>query len=200
MSYKNENYEKDKNCKKYHSQGVTSYKMQDPKLVFDNLNIKKGDIVIDLGCGAGDYSFHAAEYTGERGSVYPCDKWPELKEKLRARASESDLKNIIPEQFDLIKDDYPFQDNFADFCFLITVLHIPVIKKYSGRIFSQVRRILKPSGIFAVINCKKIDVPFGPPIEMRLSSEETESLLLKENFKKARPDIDLGHNYMSLYS
>lgn len=199
MSYKGENHEKEKTCRKHHRHGVTSYEMQDPELVFGNLSIKKGQVVIDLGCGAGDYSFHAAELAGETGLVYPCDKWPELKEKIEKRAKEAGFENIIPKQFDLTLDQYPFKDNSADLCLLVTVLHIPVIKKYSDHIFFQVKRILKPSGVFAIINCKKEEMPFGPPVQMRLSEADTEEMLFKAGFSLIKDVIDLGYNYMSLF-
>lgn len=199
MAYKGEHHQEHKSCKKYHKQGVTSYEMQDPELVFKSLAIKEGDVIIDLGCGAGDYSFRAAEITGEKGSVYPCDKWPELKDKLEKRAADSGFKNITPKQFDLTKGEYPFESNFADLCILVTVLHIPIIKKYSDVLFSEVKRILKPSGTLAILNCKKEERDFGPPIEMSLSPEETLNLVKGLDFYEESDYIDLGYNYLSLY-
>lgn len=199
MTYQIKINKEKKTCQKQHRQGVSSYKMHDPELVFRHLCIKKGSIVIDLGCGAGDYSFHSAESTGERGLVYPCDKWPELKEKLEKRAEESNFKNIIPKQFDLTADTFPFEENYADLCLLATVLHIPIIKKYSEHIFSQIKRILKPSGVLAIINCKKEEMPFGPPLQMRLSPEDTQSLLAQSGFLKVKEVVDLGYNYMTLF-
>lgn len=198
MACKDENYTNEKTSANRHKNGVTSYGMQDPQLVFDNLGIKKGNIIIDLGCGAGDYSFHAAKLTGKTGIVYPCDKWPEIKDKIIKRAKESEFENIFPKQFDMTKEAYPFKDNIADLCLLVTVLHIPLIKKNCAHIFSQVKRILKPSGVFAIINCKKEEMPFGPPIEMKLSPEETQELLTCAGFFQIKT-TDLGCNYMSLF-
>lgn len=200
MTYKGKHHEKGKTCKKEHKNGVTSYEMQDPDLVFKNLNIKKGDVIIDLGCGAGDYSFHAAKLAGDNGKVYPCDKWPELKNKLTNKANKSGFKNIVPIDFDLIKDKYPFLDDSADFCFFMTVLHIPIIKKYSDYIFSEIRRVLKPDGTLAILNCKKEEMPFGPPIQMRLSPSQTDEIVSTQGFFRAKDEVDLGFNYLSLFN
>jgi len=37
---------------------------------------------------------------------------------------------------------------------------------------NEVKRLLKPKGKLAIIEIKKEETPFGPPLEIRLSPEE----------------------------
>lgn len=190
---------KRKTCEKHHKSGVSSYDMQNPELVFNSIGIKKGDVIADLGCGAGDYSFRSAELTGETGLVFACDKWDELKLKLEKRADDFWLNNIRPLKFDLANDDYPIKEGSIDICIMVTVFHIPAVKDSSRHVLSQIKKILKPHGKLAILNCKKEDRPFGPPYEMRLSEEQTENILIKNGFYKSEQETDLGLNYLSIF-
>jgi len=58
-----------------------------------------------------------------------------------------------------------------------------------------VRRVLKPAGRLAIINCKKEAQPFGPPIEKRFSPRETEKLVVPCGFRTLE-QVDLGYNYL----
>lgn len=196
MAYKGESQGNRKSCKGQFKRGVSSYGMQDPDLVFNNIDMKDGDIVIDLGCGAGDYSFHAGEIVGENGIIHPCDKYSEVIERIRVRSEEEGCKNCFPMQFDLIEDDFPFDDNYADFFLFVTTMHIPAIKKSISKILSEAKRVLRPGGKFIIINCKKEQMDFGPPIEMRLSEDEAEKIALENNFQVKSQPVDLGMNYL----
>jgi ubiquinone/menaquinone biosynthesis C-methylase UbiE len=46
----------------------------------------------------------------------------------------------------------------------------------------ETARVLKPGGIFGIVEFKKIDGPPGPPIHIRLSREEVESLIKPFSF------------------
>ena len=93
--------ENDKRCNSRHScrgnrsrHGPSSFDMQDPNLVFDELKLIKGQSFLDMGCGSGDYSLHASKIIGDSGKVYALDKWEELIENLTQRAISNSLKNI----------------------------------------------------------------------------------------------------------
>ena len=52
-------------------QGVSSFDLQDSKLVFRELKLNKGVSFLDLGCGAGDYVIQASKIVGNSGIVNP---------------------------------------------------------------------------------------------------------------------------------
>ena len=94
-----------------------------------------------------------------------------------------------------ITDPLPIEDCSIDACLLATVLHIPDVSKGRKRLFNEIRRVLKPNGRLAVLECKKEDMPFGPPLHMRLSQEELETFVPEYGFVKI-DSVDLGYNYL----
>jgi ubiquinone/menaquinone biosynthesis C-methylase UbiE len=59
-----------------------------------NVGIRKGQIVLDFGCGSGDYTIPIARIVGHEGRVYALDKDKEDLDKLTKRAELEGLKNI----------------------------------------------------------------------------------------------------------
>lgn len=59
----------------------------------------------------------------------------------------------------------------------------------------EMRRVLKPGGRLAVIDCHKQSLPFGPPVHIRLSSEEVKEMMERCDFRFSS-EVDLGYNYM----
>jgi ubiquinone/menaquinone biosynthesis C-methylase UbiE len=174
--------------------GPSSFSMQHPSLVFSELKLKAGEIFLDMGCGAGDYTIEAAKRLGDSGVVYALDVWKELINNLANEIDSNGLKNIKPMVAD-ITDKLPIEDNSVDICFIATVLHAIDIGKTKNNVFSEIHRVLKPNGRLAIIECKKEERHFGPPIHMRLSPQELEALTLQYGFKKTDL-VDLGYNYM----
>ena len=66
--------------------------------VFRKAGISEGMHVLDLGCGAGDVSFLAAELVGPTGSVVGIDVDPAVLTVARARAHERGLNSISFEE------------------------------------------------------------------------------------------------------
>lgn len=170
--------------------GPSSFNMQDSKLVFDNLQIKPGDTVLDLGCGPGDYSMHLASLVKKQGTVYSLDKRDEAIKRLK----EENVETIIPIVHD-ITTPLPLQDSSVDLCLITTVLHILDLKKHGQAIFDEIHRVLKPGGELAIIECKKEDQPWGPPKERRLSAQDVETVVAPCGFSTDTV-VDLGVTYM----
>ena len=180
------------NCK--HKKAPTSYHMQDPDIVFNELGLNQGDTFLDVGCGAGDYAIHASKVVGDSGTVYALDKQEESISFLEERIRELGIKNIEVKASDLTKR-LPIKDNSIDVCLIATVLHGLDFDKYKGNIFKEMMRILKPSGRLSIIECSKKDLSFGPPEHMRLDPEYIEESALGFGFKKVG-FTDLGFNYL----
>jgi len=174
--------------------GPSSFWMHDPELVFSELKLKEGDSFLDIGCGTGDYSVYASRIVRDSGVVYALDIQKELINNLRKKADVKGLKNIKAMVSD-IASPLPIEDNSIDVCFISTVLHSVDLNEHGKRLFSEIRRVLKPNGRLVIIECKKEDLSRGPPLHMRISSEELENLVTKHSFEKINL-IDLGFNYM----
>jgi cyclopropane fatty-acyl-phospholipid synthase-like methyltransferase len=175
-------------------EGVSSLHMYDAQLVFDKLHLAKGDVFVDLGCGAGDHSFIAAQHVGRKGMVYALDRWPEAISKIEDKVSSRSIKNIKPISSDITKA-LPINDESADVCFMATVLHCIASGEDREYLCKEISRILKPDGKIAILEIKKQKTSFGPSVEMRLSAEEIENIFKPYGFIKV--DLtDLGNFYL----
>jgi len=177
-----------------HRRGPSSYWIHDPKVVFDSLALKPGDCFLDLGCGPGDYTIRASEIVGDSGIVYALDVSQAMIDEVRKEATRRGIKNIRATVCD-VTGPLPVDNDSIDICLLATVLHIPAVTGKMSALFTEVRRVLKPGGRFAIIECKKDDMRFGPPREMRLSQEDVEASMKPHGFRKTTL-TDLGYNYL----
>jgi arsenite methyltransferase len=107
--------------------------------------IKKGDVVIDLGSGAGNDCFIARAETGETGQVIGIDFTPAMLEKARANAGKLGYSNVEFRQGDIEK--MPVTANVADVVVSNCVLNL-VPNKHG--VFQEIYRVLKPGGHFSI--------------------------------------------------
>lgn len=107
--------------------------------------IKKGDVVIDLGSGAGNDCFIARAETGEAGKVIGIDLTPAMIGKARMNAEKLGFNNVEFRQGDI--EDMPLTSNKADVVVSNCVLNL-VPNKH--KVFSEIHRVLKPGGHFSI--------------------------------------------------
>ncbi|MDC7126294.1 MAG: methyltransferase domain-containing protein [Spirochaetales bacterium] len=177
--------------------GPDSFWMHDPKILFEKLNLKEGDVFADIGCGVGRYSLAAANYVGKSGRVYAIDQLEDCINTLSLEAKACGLVQIEPIVSD-ITASIPIESESCDLCFICTVLHSLNLKQFADTIFCETRRILKPQGRLFIVECKKKEVPFGPSMAARMSPDELSEIVCAFNFSNLGLS-DLGHNYMVEY-
>ncbi|MCX8014887.1 MAG: arsenite methyltransferase [candidate division WOR-3 bacterium] len=103
--------------------------------------IKKGDVVLDLGCGAGIDTFLAARKVGPNGKAIGVDMTPEMINKARANAKKGNYKNV---EFRLGEiENFPVSDNSVDLIISNCVINLSPNKK---QVFKEAYRVLKPNG------------------------------------------------------
>jgi len=123
-------------------------RIQPPSQLIERSGVKKGMHVLDLGCGSGAFTPFIARTVGEKGKVYAFDIQADMLKQLKNKLSgpeNKDIKNIK-----LIEGnayELPFDDNSLDLVNMVTVLQeIPD----RNRALQEVKRVLKPGGLFAV--------------------------------------------------
>jgi ubiquinone/menaquinone biosynthesis C-methylase UbiE len=106
-------------------------------------HIKGGDIVVDLGSGAGIDAFLAANIVKDSGKVIGIDMTERMLEKARQNAEKNRYKNVEFRQGNIEKR-IPVGDNSAD-----VVISNCVINLTSNKVntFKEIYRTLKPNGI-----------------------------------------------------
>ena len=107
--------------------------------------IKKGDVVIDLGSGAGNDAFIARNETGETGKVMGIDFTPAMVEKARRNAEKLGFKNVEFRQGDI--EHMPVSDNIADVIVSNCVLNLVPNKQ---AVIQEIFRVLKPGAHFSI--------------------------------------------------
>lgn len=107
--------------------------------------IKKGDVVIDLGSGAGNDCFVARAEAGEAGKVIGIDFTEAMINKARENAEKLGFHNVEFRQGDIEK--MPVSANIADVIVSNCVLNLVPNK---DNVFKEIYRVLKPGGHFSI--------------------------------------------------
>jgi SAM-dependent methyltransferase len=107
--------------------------------------IKKGDVVVDLGSGAGNDVFIARSITGESGKVIGIDMTPEMIGKAKKNREKLGYLNVEFYLGDI--EAIPLENSVADVVVSNCVLNLVPDKE---KAFDEIFRILKPGGHFCV--------------------------------------------------
>jgi SAM-dependent methyltransferase len=107
--------------------------------------IKEGDVVIDLGSGAGNDAFIARRIAGEKGKVIGIDFTDAMIARARDNADKLGYTNVEFRQGDI--ESMPVTANKADVIVSNCVLNL-VPNKH--KVFSEIYRVLKPGGHFSI--------------------------------------------------
>jgi len=108
-------------------------------------NIQAGDVVLDLGSGAGNDAFVARAETGETGKVIGVDFTPTMIRRARENAEKLGLHNVEFRQGDI--DDLPVTDQSVDVVVSNCVLNLVPDKP---KVFKEIMRVLRPGGHFSI--------------------------------------------------
>ncbi len=125
--------------------------------------IKTGDVVIDLGSGAGNDCFVARNETGETGKVIGIDFTSAMINKARMNAEKLGFNNVEFRQGDIEK--MPVTSNVADVIVSNCVLNL--VPNKDG-VFKEIYRVLKPGGHFSISDVVLVGVL---PDELRKDAE-----------------------------
>jgi len=104
-------------------------------------SLKEGDVVLDLGSGAGFDAFLAAQRIGETGRVIGVDMTPEMVKKAKANARKGGYTNV---EFRLGEiEKLPVEDGAIDVIISNCVINLSPEKR---KVFEEAFRVLKPGG------------------------------------------------------
>ena len=103
--------------------------------------IEPGEVVLDLGCGAGTDLLIAAEMTGARGRAIGIDMTQPMLKQARASATQMGLANV--ELHESLIESLPVEDGSVDVVISNGVIDLIPDK---DAVFDEIDRVLRPGG------------------------------------------------------
>ncbi|MBT3362352.1 MAG: arsenite methyltransferase [Chloroflexi bacterium] len=104
-------------------------------------SLKEGEVVLDLGSGAGIDCFLAAAAVGKTGRVIGVDMTPAMLERARENASKGGYDNVEFRMGEI--EHLPVADNTVDAIISNCVINLSPDKR---QVFSEAYRVLRPGG------------------------------------------------------
>ena len=119
--------------------------------VFERIGIRRGQIVLDFGCGCGTYTIPAAKIVADRGRVYALDKDNKALDELMQKAELAGLRNI--ERIETSGElEIALTDESVDVVLLFDVFHSHYFARAVDRrrLLDEIHRIMKNSAFISV--------------------------------------------------
>lgn len=152
--------------------------MLPPDIVLERLGLKEDDHMADIGCGIGYFTFPASEIIDPKNYIYAIDISQEMLEEVKKESKEKNIKNI--RTIKSTENDLKLEDENVSFALMVNVFH--ELDEKSSMV-KEIYRILKTDGRIAIVDFEKKQTQSGPPVEHRISKDETMKFLEDAGFE-----------------
>ncbi len=144
---------------------------ENPQEMLDQLKLKDGMVVCDLGSGDGYHTLQMAPKVGPTGKVVAVDIQPQMLQELSRRMAASKIGNIDTILGDLW--DPKLQEESIDLVLMVDVYHE---FSHPVQMLSAIRKALKPTGRIALVEFRAED----PTVLIRPEHKMSKVQILKE--------------------
>lgn len=155
-------------------------KLIPPEVLISQMPIEKNHTLLDIGAGSGFFTIPMAESTTNK--VYAMDPDFRMLKVIEEKAKEKRITNI-----ELIQDyleNLNIENESIDFAMASLILH--EVNSLSNAL-SKIYEVLKPGGHLLCLEYEKDDlIVEGPPMSIRISSDNLEKTLTSIGFKLAK--------------
>jgi len=153
-------------------------KWQDPDEILSSIGLMPGMVFVDMGCGDGYFALPAAKRVGHRGKVYANDIDAAAVERLRQRAAQEGLGNLVAEAKEA--EETVACEGCADVVFFGIDLHD---FRDAAHVLANAKKMLRPEGKLVDLDWKDQPMPFGPPLEKRFSVDKARNLIVSAGLR-----------------
>lgn len=160
---------------------ISNSQFEHGKLLVEELNIKKGDYILDIGCGTGRLAEYISEIIGNKGHIYSIDP---AEYRIQVAQKKIKGKSLLNISFEVGsgEDLSGFADNSFDTVVMNVVFGWITDKKTT---LAEIYRVLKPNGLVGITTSSK-GLP-GPLMGI------TDELLKREPYaSQVNANIDSG--------
>lgn len=139
--------------------------------------VKEGQVVLDLGSGAGIDLIMAAKNVGPKGRVIGIDMTDEMIEKARRNIADSKMPNIEVRKGTI--EDLPVESQSVDWVISNCVINLSPEKE---KVFAEICRVLKPGGRISISDIVADEMPDFVKKSMELYSSCIAGAISEENY------------------
>lgn len=167
---------------------------QKPHEVLTALKLKPGEAIADIGAGSGYFTFRLANHVGAKGKVYAVDVNPDMIRHINRRIRDLKTNNVVSVLAD--PDDPLLREQSVDRFFICDVWHhVESPSKY----LSVMKKVLKPGGEIVMIDFHKKELPFGPPLQVKIAREDLIQQMNANGFRLAKEHTFLPYQYFLVF-
>lgn len=170
-------------------------KFINPESVIEQLDLRKGMVVVDFGSGAGYFTLPIAKKIEDGGKAYALDVVSQKLGAVLSRAKSQGLNNIITKRVNLENEKGSGLENESVDCVIMKDMLFQNKKK--EQIIEEARRILKIGGKVLIVEWSSTDFSIGPEKNLRISKEIVMSLAQKKGLTFLK-EINAGNFHYGL--
>ena len=167
---------------------------QKPHEVLTALDLKGGEVIADIGAGSGYFTFRIAHHVGANGKVYAVDVSPDMVLHINRRIRELKINTVVSVLAD--PDDPLLPEQSVNRFFVCDVWHHV---ENPSRYLSRMKKMLKPGGEIVMIDFHKKELPFGPPLQMKIAREDLIKQMETNGFRLAKEHTFLPYQYFLVF-
>ena len=169
----------------------------DPKKNIEQLRLREGMRVADLGAGSGAYSIATAQAVGDSGKVYAIEVQKDLLLKLKNEATRADVHNIEVLWGDIEEPHgTKIKDHAVDAVLVSNVLFQAQDKK---GVLNEARRVLVPGGSMLVVDWAESFGGLGPHPDEVLTQSAAKKLCAEAGFSYEKDIMAGAHHYGMIF-
>jgi ubiquinone/menaquinone biosynthesis C-methylase UbiE len=159
------------------------------------LHLKEGDVVADVGCGNGFYTYKFAPLVGAKGRVYAIDIQPEMLELLRKEGEARHLgTNVTPILGTVVDPKLPPAS--VDLAFLVDVYHE---FDHPVEMLAALKKSLKPAGRLVLVEFRLEDPNVPIKLLHRMSKAQMKKELAANGFEVAEEYDELPWQHVMFF-